>query len=320
MQGYLAQLAEEKKETEQDAEKMKVLRSMVSNGSRISDEDLLPLAVLTAPGNDASDETVKDYIAAVLATSESSGSFSQNDIQVKLLTKLGRARLPMLLEMMTSEQQGSRASYYLRYAVEALADNSSQDLVLNTLQAVPHEKGRNLLGLVDRMHWEKEAEPILIRMIEEQQASANSSYIDGTLLNLLVKLNDPETYPLLSQAVAKSSNIIYNYGKLKALEDFDFEKLIEEAWENRAGKSGQELLFIAQFVAQKGNPIALDLLVSGLTTSDSSQRMQFEPRFALLAAIDFRGTDAEIIAWYNENQSRLKYDEKLQKFVVTDVQ
>ncbi|GEM_PF-5681507 len=318
IQESLSRLAEEKKARNGADEKVKVLRAMAPDGSRIRDEDLLPLAELTVPADDASNETVKDYIAAILATAGSSGSFSQNDVQVKLLNRLGRARLPLMLEMMTAEQYGSRASYYLRYAVENLADNSSQNLVLEALKSTSYDKGSALLSLVSKMKWEKAAQPMLMRMLEERLASS-SSYVDTSILDMLVRVHDPETYPMLTRAVAKSSNFSYTAGKLKSLEDFDFEKLLDEAWDNRAAKSGSDLLFIAQYAAQKGNPIALDLLVSGLTTTSdpSGSRMQFDPRFALLAVIDFRGTDAEIAAWYKENQSRLKYDKERQKFVVS---
>jgi hypothetical protein len=264
---------------------------------------------------DPSETQVKDYIAAILATSKAQNSYNNEDLQVTLLTKLGRERLPIILDAFSqyaSSNNDYRGRYHLKFTIQNLADASSRDAILGHFQDAPERARNEMFDLIARMNWEKEAKDILVAQLKEQ-LSGTSNYINNSLFDMLIKANDPETYPLLIEAVAKNSNFSYNFTKLSAVEGINQQELLSTAWKYRLNQNTQDQLFIAQYAAQEGDAFALDMLMTALTPNPRF-RIQFDPRFAALAAIDFRGTNAEIQAWYNQNKAILTYDQKSGRF------
>lgn len=306
-----AALAEKQKQ-----QKLKALRALVSEhiASRTDFEAFLDINLPENP----SDDQVRDYITAVLNADSKQRSYGQQELQVVLLSKLGRERIPLLLEQLPKYYTGNQyaATSNLRYAIRNLADDSCHELIKDAILNTPQNHQGNMMELLKNLQLGPQDKEFFITLLNDQKNSSNS-YINYTLIETAAGLNDPEINQILINLVIQSSNLQYNLKRLKSTEGFNMRETMKEAWKYRAGMSSQDQLYAAQYAALNGEAFALDLLVSALTPgSKALKNAQFDPYFALLAAIDFRGTDKEIQDWYEQNKNNLIFDKESGRFTV----
>ena len=257
--------------------------------------------------DDPTEDKVRRYIRDVITASPQQNMFTDSDPQVSMLTTVGTEYLPLLIEALG--RTGGMNDYHLVRAIVDLADERSKALILDALP-IHHE----LIQAVIRNGWEHDARDILV----DELRSAHQ-YLPTEWLKAVAALEDPETYPLLREFFIEGRNRHSSFEAIRHLPIEDMEEAVAEAWRRSRYEHAYEREGMARIAVEYGHMDALEALIEGLSVDDESGAWRArENRAAILRVVDFRGSNAALADWFEQNRERLVFDEDAREFRVAE--
>ena len=279
------------------------LKLLKQYSKRSTNSKLLKKVVL--PEN-PSEKQVVEYIDQILRTTINQRSFSSRDPQIPKLIQVGSKNLHLLLDAIDKYSHGMN-DYHLMYAIKRLADSSHKKLILRQLP-----RSRDLIDVVVRKGWERDARNILIQGLE-----INNGYLPTKWIGATAKLNDKKATPLLIEHFIRGSNKKWTYDSIKHIPGIELKDAVAKAWENAKfnRNSSYELTSVAKIAVGYGHKDALNVLVNELTGNKNKRERQ-SVGMALKRHLDFVGSDKEIVDYYKKNKDNLVFDPKDKRFKI----
>lgn len=271
--------------------------------------DLEALSKITLPAN-PTEQQARKYISDIVVASQNQNSFSSSDPQVEMLTRLGREHLDLLLE----NTANTLASMYTISAVKKLATEEDRDFVISHFGKSPR-----LIEVIRERQWTQAAKGEITKYLQTRPPG-----LAMDIVLALASLQDPATYDDLSYGFSHAwGQSGEGFRVLQALPGFDLKKAVNEAWQVRLsrpqyGPNGNlEDYTVATLAARYGNREALDYLFKVLAANVDIPAYAPNVRDSILLATNAPiSTNADLQRWYEQNGSKLRYDETAQRFVV----
>jgi len=250
---------------------------------------------------------VRKYIRAIVAASQGQNSWSDRDPQVAMLTKVGTANIPLLIEALSLN--GAPSDTHIVKAVVILADDTSKPVILEALP-IHHD----LVTAVIKRGWEKDAQPILLTELKNA-----GEFLPEEWIQAVVNLNDPESFPLLRTYFINGMNNANTYNMIKRLPIQDLPAAVAEAWK----RCKYENVYLRQGMAivalEYGHVDALASLIDLLASGEMNlPEWSNQVRSAVLKYVEFRGSNEDLVQWFQKNRDKLRFDPKAKKFVTDE--
>lgn len=255
-------------------------------------------------------EECEAYLEALREAAEGRRSFSSRDPIVEKLRELPPWHMDLLVFEMTN---GSSLRYYANYALRGVDPASMRERFVEMLDENP-----NMIGVIVTYGWVEDVRETVARHIVTADSSITPGWFQAG-----VELNDPELYEKLHELTVTSRYASRFLDMLRTLPDYDLEYTVRESWrhavENQPHSSISRML--APIAAEHGVVEALGVLIGHLASHNSftfSSSSYNQQRINVLRLIEFRGTNDEIVAWFEENQDRLVFDHLHGRFVLPE--
>ncbi|HBA82930.1 MAG TPA: hypothetical protein DCZ95_02435 [Verrucomicrobia bacterium] len=253
--------------------------------------------------NSTDPEQIKKYIIDIILSSQGQRSWSDRDPQVAMLAKVGSANLPELINAMSMTD--SMNNYHVLQAIEILASDKHKTLILENLP-LHHE----LVKTISKKGWEEDARATLLTELKNK-----GQYLPTEWIAAVASLQDPESYPLLREYFISGHNPYWTYKAIKDLPIEDLEGAVLEAWE-RNKHDDCNGSYLAMIAMEYGRQDALEAVLSVLTAEEPHNSWTSrEMRPKLLKCVDVRGSNDDILKWYEANKDTLRFDKETKKFV-----
>ena len=180
-----------------------------------------------------------------------------------------------------------------------------------------------VIDFVLRNHWERDAEPVLLRKVA---SALLGQYVDRKWIQALASLRDPATYPILLSYAGQRMNGGHDYGTLDDIRPLPAagpSALMRRDWETILGTDRERFAYLP--AASWGIAEALDrdaaILVEPRETdkqkATDQQWRKTAARETLNAATPCpdRLLDADLAAWFQANKAALAFDPGLGMFL-----
>jgi hypothetical protein len=254
------------------------------------------------------EEQVKEYINKIAIASRGQNSFSSEDPQVRMLTKIGAENLKFLIESLGSNigTHGFGGKYHIKEAIYKLAGDEHKKLIMEFLP-----QHTSLVKIVLDRGWEKDAKEILI-----EELSSTSQNLPYEWIQAVANLNDPKTYKDLRWFLVNQNNRSSTFKAIKHLPGIKLEESVNEAWTEGTGQNDWERRGIAEIAVQYGHFDALEYLVDFLINDRNNRWAASAVRQHVLRHLKFYGSNKEILAWLKKNKDKIVFDKKTKKFML----
>ncbi len=263
--------------------------------------DTQALEKISLPENPTTNQIVA-YIKKICLASAKQNSFSNNDPQVVMLTKIGHENLELLL---TTECNHS-AEFYTIPAITLLAQPEDKGLIL---QYLPFKK--DLVKVVIQKGWEKDAKSILYNELKQEPY-----YLPIEWIRAVASLQEPSVYEDLKQYLIHGSNKKWTYETINLLPGIELDSAVIQAWENAKRDPWSRVAF-APIALAYGQSDALSVIIESLDSSPADYNVIRFPRKYILQYTYVSGSNNDIREWYNKNKSHLYFDKEKKKYIVT---
>jgi hypothetical protein len=260
-------------------------------------------------------EQVKAYIAAISKYSRSKDIVGLNCTEARMLRKVGPEHIDLLIQ---SKDNQHEEDYIMNYVIVALADESSKKVVLENLEAYPF-----LAEVVLSRGWAQDAREILLRSLRKAPG-----YLPLEWVQAVVELNEPDSYPLIRKYFIRArldgNDRAEAYEILKKLPIEDLPGAVSEAWAamQKDRNQGYETVQMACIATGYGHLDALELLFKEMArlfnesaAVASGPGEAEEIRIAIARCTGLTGAEEQMLQWWRENRSALRFDRETKKFV-----
>jgi len=260
-------------------------------------------------------EDCQAYITALRALAATRRSHGTND---PLIQKLREVPVQQMYLLMDEIRQESSLRIYADHAMRGIDADELQEWFVSTLRENPQN-----IGIIVMHGWVELVRPVVIDYIMAAEGDVPAAWFQAA-----IELNEPRLYASLHQITINSYQAPLYITMLKTLPDYDVVRTVHHTWTRYA--AGQSPVpaasegSLALIAAQHGEVDALGILINQLnapgmfinyTTGDS---MYNGFRASVLALFEFRGTNAQIHAWYEQNHESLVFDYVHQCFVMPE--
>ncbi len=266
--------------------------------------DTAALSKIELP-EDPTEEQARDYVASIMAASAEQTFFSSRNPQGRMLARVGSEHLGVLLEVLAEDSFGRM---YVTYAIKRLAREEHKDLVLEVL---PFHHG--LLEVVLDHGWQRDAKDILVAELE-----VGSPYLSHAWVEAVAGLRDPGTYDVLRNHLIYGTDRELTHRAIVRLPDIDLADAVAEAWTMAQVEGENQALSMAKTAVRYGHVDALGILIDFLNGPDGQALWGQDLRRTVLRHAEAKGTNAELLEWYERNIGNLVFDEKAKVFRVAE--
>lgn len=274
--------------------------------------DVAALNKITLPENPTRGD-IWNYLFQIESISRNQQSMSDKDPQIEMVKKLGPEHATEMLLAISAFQSHN-------YELEALKtfdlkQKEEKDMVLRLLEQTPE-----LIEVVTKNHWEKDAEQILFKRIVNQKSY---EYLNDEWIPALASLRDPTTYDaLISNVESKTGDFNQGDQCLDQIRDLPgplVQALVERVWK-KAHHTKDEVSFI-KTAACWGLTDALDraaeILTEPVDNDKDKQELRDEARdvFHSTTPCPDHLLDGDIVTWYHAKKGKLVFDTNLGHFL-----
>lgn len=254
---------------------------------------------ITLPDNPTREQAA-EYIQKIVNASRGQQSFSSNDPQIALLTRVGSKNLDLLLKHYN-------ANFYVQMAIQNLATPDDKDVILKALK-----ENRNLIVVVLRNGWEKDVKDLILQELKTSRNILPPQWIEAA-----ATFKDPKTYPDLIEYFISGNNPTFTYKAIRMLPGIELEDAVSKMWDRkRLSGNYWERDSAAMIAAEWGHLDALGYLINRLNDPKLEQHMSGEIKNLVWQVTGQYGSPAELAKWAKENGDNLTFDEKTRKYVV----
>lgn len=281
----------------------KTRRSSFSSG--LTGPALDRIAKIKFP-QERSDGNLKNYINEIIVANQGVRSYSSQDPQVKMLARVGADNLQLLIDALPIGSSSISGSYHLKQAIQLLADESHKDLILKELPI-----RQQLVSVVLERGWQEDAREILISEMND----AGGDQLSTDWFRAVASLQDPETYDALTRYFASSMNAGYLYQYISMLPGIQLDDAVAKAWEKaKYSNSNYTVGRMASIAIEYGHQDAVEALIDCIKNPPPHLSSLVNPRLTLLMHLDTKGSNKDIIDWYEANKDNLVFDPESKKF------
>jgi len=268
--------------------------------------DLAELGKIKFPSNPTK-EALKSYIREILDISSNLTSYSSDDPQVDLLAEVGEENIDLLIHYSLTNPG---EDFYLNYAIDQIATPKSKSKILDALPF-----NRDLISVVVRYEWEAEVKEILVEaLLMTVSDISGGNYLPRQWIKAVAGFKDPTTYDALIFYFVNGSNRSATYEIIKDLPGIDLDAHVIEAWEKALLSHEWERISFAPIAIGYGRMDALEILIDHLN-DPSYSRERGKMWAAIIKHTEAKGSNDDLIEWYNENKDNLIFDKKSKKFM-----
>jgi len=247
------------------------------------------------------------YVKELREVAENIRSFSSNSPIVDKLKAVPLEHLDLLVEEIGNR---SKLRYFANYA---LRDYDRQMLRKRFVQSI--EKSDSAIHIIVMNGWSGDIEEAIRKKMETADGSLDQAWFQAA-----VELQDPELYPKLHEVAINSRYAAQFIDMLETLPDYDLAHTVNACWrravDDKISVSESQL---APHAVKLGNVDAFEYLVRQLryTPSYTSTSSSYtRRRMNVLRYIDYRGSNQEIVNWFEKNKKKLVFDHYRQRFVM----
>ncbi len=259
-----------------------------------------PLDDIKLPANPTIDQ-VNVYLDEIMATCVGKNSFSSNDKEIDMIKKIGSKHVPLLIDRLN--QRRHSGSFYIKYALESMVDNSHKELIISKLEDV-----QSLADVVYNRGWQEDAREILLRVLKQRKRNLDSDWIQ-----CVAALADESTIPDLKWHFLHSSNSAWIYQHINAVPNIDLTDEVKKVWQRSKFAHDYERLSMAKIAIAYGHKDALEALIDGLKTSESEWQRR-EIRQTLNRHLSKKGSNEELLKWFKWHKDEVTFNKEKKMF------
>jgi len=274
--------------------------SSYSTSRKSKEEVAAELDKISLPENPTK-EDVRAYIRAIDQASKGSCRRGSNDRQVAMYQAIGPEHLDLLFEEIPH-------SYYLKFAVPALIEDSHKPWVIENLSTYPW-----LVNVVWKNGWSEDARPELIQGLKKYSEDLPAEWIKA-----VASFEDPKTYDSLMDCFVNQGNRAQTYKVIRKLDGIQLENAVARAWKRAKYEQEYETNTMIPIAIAYGHQDALRLGIVDILGGDSDRHRQ-EVRKAVKKHTGIDGSDEELVAWFAENGDHLTFNKEIGLFQVVDI-
>ncbi|MEE9368520.1 MAG: hypothetical protein V3V05_06605 [Pontiella sp.] len=253
---------------------------------------------ITLPNNPSRDE-VKVYLHKVHDISAAQSIYSPRDPQVDMMLKVGPEHLDLLIQ-----QAKKHSSRYEVTVIRKLLNPEHKELLLSNLRDVP-----DLAQSVVKFGWEKDAQHILLYELKHETS------LPPSWIKAVASLQDPETYPLLTNYFINGKNQGKTYRAIKNLPGIDQSESFPRAWEKAKRNPGYERRQMMAPAVEFGMDDSLGFIIQALFESSLSASSEKIYHAVFEKHTGISGSAEELQQWYQANKDQLRFDPETKLFV-----
>lgn len=265
--------------------------------------------VITLPENPTRKQC-EAYMAELREASKTRRGSTCSDPIVGKLKALPPEHYDLLMNEMSNSS--SLLGYFANCALRGADLEAHREQFTASLDNNP-----NKIEVIIMNGWAADVPDVITEYVTNNKDKVTPSWFQAA-----VEVAGPEQYPLLHDVTINSRYANRFIEMLRVLPEYDLSHTINVCWQ-RAGKSEipvSQSAFI-NLAVELGNIEALGMLISQISTSSSylySSSSYNTPRMSVLRYIDFRGSNAEIKAWFEKNEEKLVFDHLAKRFVLPE--
>lgn len=259
--------------------------------------------------DDPTREQVEAYMAKLREHAEKVRSFSSNDPIVDKIKAVPDEHFDLVVDEIVKR---TRMRYFVNYALREVDKELLRHRFIESMQ-----RSDAAIEIIVMNGWTQDIKSQVIERLETADGSLSLAWFQAA-----VEIGDPSLYPKLHEVTINSRMAGQFINTLNALPDYDLANTVNTCWKRASsGKLSISQSSLALQAAEFGNVDALGYLISQLryTPSYTSSSISFfNRRLNALRFIQFRGTNEEIIEWYESNKERLVFDHFTKQFTLLE--
>ena len=246
------------------------------------------------------EKDVDQYLTKIYFTSQSQNCFTPDDIQIRMIEKVGHKFLPLVIR---KTQQFSSRSYHFENALKNMVREEDKKLVLKNLYLLPA-----LINPVVKFGWEKDAKKVIFSKLKSY------SYLPEKWIICAVQLATPKDKNELLNYFKYAPNKRSTYKALKSSSKFKLDKTVAEIWNQKMANSDWDRNQISQIAADFGHIDALKDLIFQLNSQSNYTKEQASKQLYRLT--EQCGSFADMIKWFKANEKKLYFDKAKGKYLI----
>jgi len=255
---------------------------------------------------------VRNYLKALGRIHLVDTMISSNSPMIGKYAEVGASNLPALLEVLSTSTHPH--SFFAQQAILRLATPDHRDIILAAF--------RNHVGLaplISKYGWEREARGTIVRWMDQ-----SSSHLNPAVVRLAASLNDAELNRRLLRVLEEGSNPRLTYEALLDLPEVDLDRSLAILWRrlDRSQSHVMEKAYFAPILAERGQIEGLNYFFEAMLSGHSqvyfgrSGRQDPLTRILQLTDAPVDLDEVEMVQWYRQNGTRLRFDPVSRKWFV----
>jgi hypothetical protein len=249
-----------------------------------------------------SDEEVRTFIEAVLASSADHDRRTKSDPQVVMLGLVAENHLPVVLEYW---KKNPNLSDYFLPVVQLYTRPEYRDLIVSHLRSLP-----KLAGVARHMGWQAQAYPELLHVLESKPRQLDTSGV-----SLLLEVGGQAAAVRLISLIESGSYVHKFYQLLKPYNPPGLSDALINAW--AATKQDKYArAYLAQSLLEQGYQPALDYVVDHLVDNNGLPATNFSAINLYSRYVEGPVGVKAAQDWYMTHRDNLAFNSVRMRFVV----
>jgi len=250
-------------------------------------------------------EALRSYVTAIIDATQGQTHFAPDDLQVKMLQKIGPENVDIMVDELDKCTAGGRHKFHLIYAINAMAGPKNKDAVIKAFAQTPE-----LVDAICRNGWAKDVKDDLVNGLRYSNGYLSSNYVKA-----VAGLKDPSTYDVLKEYLVRCPHD--RYGTYMAIRDLPGMKIddaqIRDIWKQIKVSNNQwQKNSFAPVAMASGEIDALEIVINRVAKGDAAGELLE----AVCNCTEYQGMPLEIKAQFEKDKKNLYFDEKLKKFIL----
>lgn len=263
---------------------------------------------ITLPDNPTREQS-EAFVEKLRDAAEHVTSYSSSDPIVDKLKQLPGEHYDLLIGEIHNR---TKLRYFANYAMRDIDVEVLRERFVESVDSTEHG-----IAVIVMHGWVQDVRDAVIKRMETADGTLSPAWFQAA-----VELDDPALYPKLHEVTINSRYATQFLSMLQTLPDYDMGHTVDVCWKrHRENKLSISSSTISTLAAEHGNAEALGYLVNQLrysTSYMSSATSHNSRRLKVLRHIDYRGSNTEIMEWYEANKDKLVFDHYRKRFMLPD--
>ncbi len=243
---------------------------------------------------------IEEYIKKIVDISKKQKSFSSNDPQIAMLSKVGSKNVDLLMKQ--------SKSWHINWAIINVATESNKKQILEAFK-----KQHQLINCIVKMGWGKDAK---ITILEYLKKGKVTDYVPYVWSAAAVQAASPKDYDIIEDYFARAGNPEMVFNTLRQLDGLNMKEAANKGWKYQKSKrqtwsKGQMAIIAARF----GNKDALKYMVYACR-KEKNQYMAAQIRDAIYKLTGKNLSFSKMERWYKKNQAKLVFDPENEEYII----